>query len=190
MESEHPELDPEAVVSLFQAISRIKHLQRKGWVLRGIDDPESVASHSFGTALLALLISREMGLDPLAAVTSALIHDIAESIVGDVVPADGVDAALKAESEEAATARILAAFDGDGELLEKWLDFEYGRTAEGVLVKDLDRLDMALQALVYEQDTGKDLDDFFPYVEERLVTPEVRRIFQYVREQRPGQTRP
>jgi putative hydrolase of HD superfamily len=49
------------------------------------------------------------------------------------------------------------------ELLDLWMEYESGTTEEAKLVKDMDKLEMTLQALEYEQDgkNQKSLDGFF-----------------------------
>jgi len=42
---------------------RLKDTVRAGWVLRGIRDPESVADHSWGTALLCMIYGPSAGID-------------------------------------------------------------------------------------------------------------------------------
>ena len=49
------------------------------------------------------------------------------------------------------------------ELIELWLDFEHGRTKEGLFVKELDKIEMCLQALAYEKEQDKDLTEFFAH---------------------------
>ncbi|MEM3907358.1 MAG: HD domain-containing protein, partial [Nitrososphaerota archaeon] len=62
---------------IIEAIHRLKETKRTGWLERGVKDPESVASHSYGVAVLTLLIAHEKGLDTLNAVATALLHDLA-----------------------------------------------------------------------------------------------------------------
>ena len=148
------------LISLHRHIARLKTSPRRGWVRRGVSAPESVADHVFGTSMLALVAARELGLDQERVVITALIHELCEAIVGDIIPADGVPPEEKQKLEERAAAEVLAEIDESGELLELWRDFEHGRTPEGKLVKELDRLEMALQASDYEKRTGLDLSEF------------------------------
>ena len=78
-----------------------------------------------------------------------MIHDLAEALTGDVTPADGVPGDEKQRREEEAARRILAGVDPGGTLMAAWLDYAERRTPEGRLVKDLDKIDMALQADAY-----------------------------------------
>ena len=67
-------------------------------------DKSSVADHTFGVALLALLFPRGAAgdVDRHHCVALAIVHDLAESIVGDVTPHDRIDPAEKHRREAAA----------------------------------------------------------------------------------------
>ena len=59
------------------------------------------------------------------------------------------------------------------EILELWKEYEEGATPEAKLVKDMDKLEMILQALEYEQDgkNEKSLDGFFDTTRDQWKTP-------------------
>ena len=153
----------------------LKDLPRAGWVNAGVENPESVAAHSWGVAWLAAVLCPK-GVDRGVATTIAVIHDVAEVRVGDITPEDGVDADEKSRVEHEATAQILAALDGDESLLELWLDYEGERTPEGRFVKACDKLDMALQASVYSETQGIELGQFIDSALDRLEDDVLRRL--------------
>ena len=68
----------------------IKHLERKGWKRKNIKNPETVASHSWHMAILALYLSKdyEKEYDFNKVINLCLCHDLAESIIGDITPND------------------------------------------------------------------------------------------------------
>ena len=145
-------LDPRRLASFFAHVAALKRMPRKGWLQRGVPDPESVAAHSFGVAALAAVTAAAAGADPARAALIAVMHDVAEALTGDLTPADGVPGGRKRRQEERAARRILAGVDPDGTLMAAWLDYAERRTPEGRLVKDLDKIDMALQADVYARE--------------------------------------
>ncbi len=66
---------------------RLKCLARTGWMQRGVPPSmaETVAAHSFEAALLAYIIAVRIGVsDPYKASLAALLHDAAETLVGDI----------------------------------------------------------------------------------------------------------
>ena len=70
----------------------LSSLARTGWMLRGVPHmiAESVATHSFYSAVIALIVAkkiREQGvkINPEKAAVIALVHDIGEAYIGDIV---------------------------------------------------------------------------------------------------------
>jgi putative hydrolase of HD superfamily len=98
----------------------------------------------------------------------AIVHDLAESVVGDIAPDDNIDAEEKNRRELEAMALIASGLsratgcrDSGSHLLELFHEYERRETLEAKCVKDLDLLDMIIQANEYEQTFGIDLSDFF-----------------------------
>ena len=135
---------------LLQLMS-LKSLNRSGWQRVGIESPESVASHSWGMSALALRLCPE-NLDLSRVLSLCIIHDIPEIIVGDLTPHD--DCSNKAKDEHLAM----------NELAPQWLhlfeEYEAGETDEAKFVKQIDKLDMALQAIVYRNEQDIDTSQF------------------------------
>ena len=127
-------------------------MPRRGWLQRGVPNPETVAAHSFGVAALAVVTASRTGADPAQAALIAVIHDLAEALTGDLTPTDGVSRSEKHLREKEATSQILSDLDPKGIIISAWRDYAEQRTPEGRLVKDLDKVDMALQADVYMQE--------------------------------------
>ncbi len=143
--------------ALLEALG-LKALPRTGWLRRGIEAPESVAAHSWGVAWVTLVLLAEE-LDLERALAYAVLHDLPEVRTGDVTPADGVPPALKAAREDQAMAGLCASLPAH--LLTRWRAYEAQADPEARFVKQLDRLDMALQAVAYsgpEHDLGEFLD--------------------------------
>lgn len=130
---------------LLSAALALKDLPRAGWLRVGIAHPESVAAHSFGVALDALLLCPP-GLDRGKVLAMALLHDLAEARVGDITPHDGIAPEEKRRREHAALQELL----GDHpELLALAMELEARQTPEAIFIKRMDLLDMALTAQRY-----------------------------------------
>ncbi|MEZ4316113.1 MAG: HD domain-containing protein [Myxococcota bacterium] len=149
----------------------LKAVDRAGWVRAGVDGPESVAAHSWGISLLVLLML-PAGLDRERALVYAVLHDLAEAWVGDVTPHDDVpdkhareDAAMVAFCERVARPDLLAA----------WRAYEAQADPEARFVKQLDRLDMGLQAALYSRQ-GLDLSEFLESALAGIDAPELRAL--------------
>ncbi|MGH3275453.1 MAG: HD domain-containing protein, partial [Streptosporangiaceae bacterium] len=74
----------EGILRLGFEAGQLKRTRRSGWWRAGIRDPESVAEHSWRTALLAWVIAAGEGADPERATTIGVFHDLAESRTADI----------------------------------------------------------------------------------------------------------
>jgi putative hydrolase of HD superfamily len=71
----------------FNFVICLKKVRRSGWMFKaGISSAESVADHSFSLSVMAMVFSDLKGLNTERAVKMAIIHDLAESITGDIIP--------------------------------------------------------------------------------------------------------
>lgn len=143
--------EPRALLGWFEP----KDGLRTGWVLRGIESPESVAAHTWGVATLCPRYAERAGVDSQRAVAMALVHDLEEARTADVAtPAEegrqNVDASEKAATERRAVTDLLAPFD-DGVLLSLWEEYEARDTPTARFVEDVDPIDSCLQALEDER---------------------------------------
>lgn len=133
---------------------QLKTLKRAGWQRCGVEPCESVADHSFGVALLALVTPSPQAPSPIIdrnrCIAMALVHDLAESIVGDLTPHDPIGPAEKHRREEQAMEQLAATL-GDRTIIDLWHEFESGKTEEARLVRDLDVIEMARQVRAYQQ---------------------------------------
>ncbi|KAI7747969.1 hypothetical protein M8C21_027893 [Ambrosia artemisiifolia] len=115
-------------------------------------------------ALMALIADDLPGINRERAIKIALVHDIAEAIVGDITPSDGVPKVEKSRLEQAALNEMCNVLGGGmraEEIKELWREYEDNASLEANLVKDFDKIEMILQALEYETEHDRILDEFF-----------------------------
>lgn len=160
------------LAGLFQ-IGRLKELTRSGWLREGVSRPESVADHSFRTALLALSLGPELGVNVEKLVKMLLVHDLGESDprVGDITPFDGVSLDEKHRLESTAMEQLCSKLPNGVEMLALWRDYEAGQSAEAMVAKQLDTFEMVLQAFEYEKKQGIHLGGFRERARNRLHAP-------------------
>ena len=169
------------IVNFFTLAMKLKTLKRAGWQRCDVEPCESVAEHTFGVALLALLVpSTDINRDRCVAM--ALVHDLAEAIVGDLTPHDPIGPEEKHLRERAAIEEMTTTL-GDRRVIELWEEFESAQTEEAKLVRDLDVIEMAWQAVAYVRE-GKlqpaAADGFIQSARQRLTTAAGRELFSAV----------
>jgi putative hydrolase of HD superfamily len=145
--------DVPALLRLYFEFNHLKHLLRQGWLQRGLPAGrvESVAEHNFGLALLAVLVADAWypQLDKDRLVRLALFHEFGEVYAGDMTPAHGIGEADKHALERLSVERLLSDYPNGTSYIALWEEFEAAETPEARLIRQLDRLEMGLQAAVY-----------------------------------------
>ena len=149
----------------FHSILQLKSVRRAGWVSKvKIKDAESVADHTFSMCAMAMLLSDMLGLDTQKAMKMVILHDLAESIVGDYMPGD-VTARQKIAQEKKAMKSILSGLPrkARAEYERIWAEYLENKTDVARFVHRIDKLEMALQANNYAKQgyAGKMLAPFF-----------------------------
>ena len=110
-------------------VSELTRLKRTGWIRSGIRDPETVAGHMFRMAVMALLLEENLHNDTLilngSSAIVSLIHDMAECIVGDLVPDDPITPEEKHKQETEAMKTLVKDLPTGRMSLGMWLiDFQ------------------------------------------------------------------
>ena len=148
----------------FQIGIGLKTVQRKGWKDKlKIENPESVADHSYVMTLMSMILSDLEGFDTKKVMSMSLIHDLAESLVGDFTP-DEISRSKKIQLENNAMEKILETLPTNlsGEYRKLWGEYQAKQTRESILVHEIDKLEMAFQAYVYlKKDKSKGAAQFF-----------------------------
>lgn len=130
---------------------RVKNIARSGWMMRGIppSDSETVSSHSFEVAFLSMLFadrlrSAGVDVDVYKVVKLALLHDLPESVLGDIVRAVKESISDSREIEEKALREL-----GMDDYLDLFQELAEGKTLESLLIRVCDSLATLLQGLRY-----------------------------------------
>ena len=154
---------------LLLEVLELKELYRAGWSRVGITNPESVAAHTWGVCWLVMAVCPE-DVDQHRALQIAVLHDLAEVRVGDITPHDNVSKKDKSEMESSALKNML---ESRPDLYQLWEEYEEQQSAEARIVHDLDRLDMALQAVHYRRTKGVDTQEFIDSARRDIKHPKI-----------------
>ena len=157
-------MDENKILDFFILVGKLKDEKRRGWKVSGVKNAESVADHSYRLALMTFIIGSKMDLDVNRAVKMALVHDIAESIIGDIIVWKDFDMTKKDKrvKELEAMERIREMLgDHSQEVIELWEEYEENATVEAKFVKEMDVFEMLVQAMEYKTDANEDeLNDY------------------------------
>jgi putative hydrolase of HD superfamily len=161
----------------FTEVGKLKKMPKKGWVLREVKNPETIASHTFRAVLMAWILgSKKNRLDMERLLKIALVHDLCEVYAGDTTPYDSILPKDKkkikelmktwprfTEEERSRIAKDKHKKEKEAldmllenlprtirfEIKNLWADYESGLTPEGRFFKQADRLENFLQAIEY-----------------------------------------
>ena len=173
-------------IQFFHLLARLKSTPRAGWVRFGIARPESIAAHMYRMSIMTMAAPASLTsrLDLARCTRMALVHDMAESIVGDITPVDGISK-MEKNRREAETIDFLCGPDGllagyegglSGQEIRKlWLEYEDNKTIEARFVHDIDKIELVLQMVEYEREHEGALDlGEFTWVAARIELDEVK----------------
>jgi putative hydrolase of HD superfamily len=167
-------------------------------VYRNIPHAESVADHSWRVAALCMLLQQESSIDIAKAMEMAILHDLAESIIGDIAPADNISKDEKKRLEHDAIScisEVLSNSSGntsDCRLKQVIKEYEARESATAKAVKDLDLFDMLIQATEYEERYSHiNLQEFFDGTPvEKFQTKSIARMAHHIHKQRQSCVKP
>ena len=166
--------------SFFQRVLELKNIPRQGWKNKlNIENVESVADHSYSTAIMSMVLSDLQGLDTEKIIKMALLHDLAESIVGDITP-DEVISKKKIGMEDTAMKQILESIPNNvsQQYTTLWNDYQKNSSKEANLLHEIDRLEMAFQAKFYLNKgfSKEELRSFFKTANNEIRNKQLRDI--------------
>lgn len=169
-------------------VNELKHMPRRGWAIRNVKDHESIAGHMYAMAMMTFMLDNDQVVDRLRCLQIALVHDLAESIIGDITPYDNVSEEEKHQMEDEAMKEI-ASYLGEkmgGHVYELYKEYEAKETAEAKFVKDLDRFDMIFTAGFYEKrdETPGKMQEFFDAVRGKFENQVVRELAEELEKRR------
>lgn len=153
----------------------LKRIKRSGWWLAKVKDPESVAEHSYRTAIVAFVLAKLEGADAQKLSTAAVFHDVIETRLLDLhkLSARYIDVHEKIERkviDEQLAPLPKEIADEISSLYElKGKEFE--------ILKDADYLECALQAKEYVESGYNDAQEWLDNIGKLLKTDSAKKLF-------------
>ena len=177
-------MDNAAILTLFRNAGKLKDTKRAGWSRVGIQDPESIADHSFRCTFMAMILGDDLDVDSEKLLKMTVLHDIAECIIGDITPHDGLSASEKHEMEKNGIMKLLKDLPKAQTYLDLWMEYETQEGKEARLVKDMDKLEMALSAMEYQNKyPNLNLVEFMDEAERQINDPKILGLLAELKKQ-------
>lgn len=169
------------VEDFFKISANLKNISRQGWIDKlGIPNPESVADHTFSMAIIGMVISDLENLNSEKILKMILLHDLAESEIGDIVP-EQMSLEDKHKLENSVFDKILKQLPSLLNLTYKeiWKEYQENKSLESQIVHQIDKLEMALQAKIYQSQgyPKEKLDIFFESAKSNMTHPKLKELF-------------
>lgn len=168
----------EAAVNFFAEAGLLKHVKRSGWWVAGIKEPESVAEHSFRTAIIAYYLAHLENLDPYKVVVMALFNDIHESRINDLHKMGHYYIDFKGAEKKVFKDQIAGLNEKVRSSLEKMrTDYDSQKSKESIAARDADILECLLQAKEYYDRGHEGAKLFFKRAPGYLKTKSSRKMW-------------
>ncbi|MBI2196398.1 HD family hydrolase [Candidatus Daviesbacteria bacterium] len=142
------------ILKVFLTLQWAKELPRQGFIALGFkrNEADSVAAHSFVTALLAYFLAKQLQkdgakIDPEKVLKMGLFHDVGETIVGDVGTfVKGMAGGVFKNIEEEGVKALVEGLDSKEEIIKLVEEYNSRQSLEARVVKAADNLDALAQA--------------------------------------------
>ena len=173
--------------------NQLKRTVRTGWVQRGVTGAENVAAHSYGVGFTTLILAPTLGepINLARALAMAILHDLPEALTTDIprpawryLPEGSKDGV-----ERKAMAEIVGNLAEADEILGLWKELSEATTVEARLVKDADKLELYLQAIVYEKQSGNQSLQEFWDAQPSFYFSQCHSLYVAIRDRRPTSER-
>jgi putative hydrolase of HD superfamily len=152
-------------------VGHLKQVQRSGWQQIGIHNPESVAEHSYRTAIIGYILASIEGADPEKTAIICLFHDAAEARIGDLHWTAKRYISVKEGEQLALTEQVERLPQEMAEKVVTLVDeYEERSSREGQLAREADLLECILQAREYQTRGYAEAQDWIDGCYESLQT--------------------
>lgn len=136
--------------NIIKHLLMLKEIPRTGWKMLKITEPENILDHTISVFKISQSIlnhKKYSDLNSNKTLQMCLIHDIGESVCGDIVALTLLEKEKKFKTEQQA---IKAIFKTSTSLHDLWMEFETEQSKEAIFVKELDKLQMIYKAFSYQ----------------------------------------
>ncbi|MEV0279928.1 HD domain-containing protein [Streptomyces sp. NPDC050610] len=136
-------------MSYLMEMGALKRAKRSGWWIVGVKDPETIAEHSFRTAVIGSVLAMLEGADPAKVALLCTFHDTQETRVGDI-PWVGRRYLKAAKNEDVTADQVANAHPAVAAGIRAVVEeYETGDSLEVMVAHDADKLECMIQGIEY-----------------------------------------
>ena len=172
------------IENFFQNVLLLKTIHRQGWKENlQISYPESVADHSYSVSAMSMILADLGGLNTEKIIKMAILHDLAESVIGDITPNNIKNNEKKVKENQAMKKILINLPNRITKLyLEIWDEYQNNSSEEANLLHDIDKLEMAFQAKFYQKNgiSKEKLKTFFDTAKIEIKDKNLRDILSNI----------
>jgi putative hydrolase of HD superfamily len=172
------------ILDFFKTAVNLKNISRQGWINKlSLKHPESVSDHSYSMAIMGMVISDLENYNSEKILKMILLHDLAESKIGDYTP-NQISKENKIKIENNAYDEIINALPDAIKLqyAQIWEEYQKQESPESKIVHQIDKLEMALQAKMYQKEgsSKEAIESFFKSAENEITHPKLKELFNQI----------
>ena len=170
------------LIKFFSEIYMLKRNKHEGFRLAGVQHPDSLSDHVAIAAQLAYIIGEMEGLDGKTCATMVLFHDNGEARITDQhkVAARYINN-QKSEHQAFIEQMDLLPENIKNNIVSLYEQYETRSTPEGVVAKDADWLEAALQAKIYSEQGYQNLENWIDNVSKSVKTESARTLLAEIK---------
>jgi putative hydrolase of HD superfamily len=171
------------IVDFFFEVGTLQNMQRMHSQLLRLAE-ETIAEHSFRTAIIAMVLAELEGADKEKAMKMGLFHDLAEARMGD---ANFVHKLYVKRDEKRAYREQLEEIPGGKEIVGLLDEFNEQVTKEAKVAKDADRVGQILLQREYLQGKSRDFKLWHENIAKNLQTESAKELVEKIKVRNPLQ---
>lgn len=157
-------------------IGLLKRYKRAGWLVAGVNDPESVADHSLRAAVIASVLAALEGANPERAALLSLFHDSQETRLTDL-PYLARPYVEKAPNERVTEHQTRGLPAPVADMITGVVaEYEGGTGAEALCARDADKLECLIQAIEYREQGNRNMQPWIDSSLAQLRTESAKRL--------------
>lgn len=170
-----------SISQFFAEIGNLQRIKTTGFTLAGVDNPKTIAEHITRAAQIAYVLAFLEGANPEKTAAMVLFHDNGEVRVGDQHKV----ASRYFNINKAETKAFAEQMKNLPEKLRKKIialrnEFKKRGTKEGIVAKDADWLETAIEAKEYQQRGFEIMKNWIVNVKKALETKSAKELLEYI----------